>query len=178
MLVIRPTASLAKRAGIKLERDAETSATVLGDWYANGIVLSRRQYILCMSEKARLPLLIEAAPYSNFAERLPPAVMALLLAIGVPKGKVDREVREMEPRHFAKTESRSVLGSMNEIAYHCDAHDQGGHFDHGDLLAMSVWASEIISLILEAYTPKEAALNLFGVPVPLKRKFATAPKAP
>lgn len=172
MLVIRPTASLARKMGTRLETDAEASTTVMGDWYANGLVLSRKQYILCMSEKARLPLLLAAAPYSSFHERLIPAIGDLLLAIGVPNDKVERELGEMESGCLAKTESRSLLGSMTEIAYQCEAYDRDGHFDHTDLLAMSIWAADIISLVLEAYTPKEAALHLFGLPVRLKRHAA------
>ena len=44
-------------------------------------------------------------------------------------------------------------------------------FDHRDLALMSVWLSEVISLVLkDAYTPQESALKLFGVPrVPPRR---------
>ncbi len=76
MIIIRPTASLAKRMKVRLKPDVGSSSTRLGDWYAMDIVIDRQQYILCTSEKSRLPIVISAAPYATFPSRLPMAPRA------------------------------------------------------------------------------------------------------
>lgn len=169
MLILRPTASLAKRMGIRLPVCEDRSSTVLGDWYANDLVLSRKQYVLCVSENGRLPVIIAAAPYVSFPQRLVGAIDDLLRAIGVPTEKARREISQMNSIVLGKTSNKSVIGSMNESIHMARAQDDMGRFDHSDLPAMSVKLSNTISLVLDAYTPKESALTLFGLQPPLKR---------
>ena len=45
-------------------------------------------------------------------------VYNLLRLIGVPEHVAERETAEMQEVEFAKTASRSVLGSLNEISLH------------------------------------------------------------
>ena len=164
MIVIRPTADLAKRMKVKLSTADEQSSTLLGDWYALDLVLDRQQYILCVSENGRLPLVLRAAPYTNFHKRLPSAIADLLYGIGVPREKAEQEISKMENSVLAKTVNRSVLGSMNECRFSLQAHAQAGRLQH-DPLRMSLWLADLISLVLPPdYTPKDAVLRLFGEP--------------
>lgn len=56
MLVIRPTQKLAKRLRVELLPEAESSTTVLGDWYCTLLYTKPKQLILAVSERSRLPL--------------------------------------------------------------------------------------------------------------------------
>ncbi|MER2511133.1 MAG: hypothetical protein ABTQ25_01700 [Nitrosomonas ureae] len=163
MIVIRPTGDLAKRMKIKLTPTDEQSSTLLGDWYALDLVLDRQQYILCLSENGRLPLVLKAAPYANFTERLPSALIDLLVGIGVSHEKAQEEIKKMSNVILAKTVNRSVLGSMNECRFSLQAHAQTGRLLH-DPLRMSLWLADLISLVLPDYTPKDTVLKLFGEP--------------
>lgn len=163
MIVIRPTGDLAKRMKIKLTATNERSSTLLGDWYALDLVLDRQQYILCLSENGRLPLVLKAAPYANFPERLPSAVTDLLIGIGVPHEKAQQEVAKMDTAILAKTVNRSVLGSLNECRFSLQAHAQTGRLQH-DPPKMSLWLADLISLVLPDYTPKDTVLKIFGEP--------------
>lgn len=165
MVVIRPTGDLAKRMKIKLTATDERSTTVLGDWFALDMVLDRQQYILCVSERGRLPIVLKAAPYVGFPERLTPELAEVLSEIGIPRDKIDQEILEMASAILAKTNNRSVLGSMNEFRFSLQTSAQLGRLEH-DTRGMSLWLADLISLILPDHTPKETVLKLFGEPIP------------
>ena len=115
MVIVRPTADLAKRMKVKLAPTKELSSTLLGDWYALDLTIERQQYVLCVSEHGRLPVVLKAAPYFNFPDRLVETLPNVLQGIGIPPQKAKDEVLKMENVYLAKTNNRSVLGSMNEL---------------------------------------------------------------
>lgn len=172
-LVIRPTASLAKKMGIKLSQIEARSSGKLGDWYANDIILGRKQYILCVSENARLSVLLKAAPYANWPERLAPALKALLLKIGVPEKAVEAEIATMESAcTIAKTNSRSVLGSIRDYAFNLEALELRGRLHETSAFEASLWLADMISLVLPLRTPKDSALALLS---PMKATILNFP---
>ena len=92
------------------------STTALGDWYANLVPTCRGGIVICTNERTLLtvilPLIEGQHPLSIFTMR----VYNLLRLIGVPSERADAEMREMESVEIRKSQSRRVLGSMNEIA--------------------------------------------------------------
>lgn len=159
-IIIRPTASLARRMGVKLSADESKSENVLGDWYANDIVLNRKQYILCVSENARLSVLLKAAPYATWPDRLAPELERLLRAIGVEESAIQREISSMSEKRIAKTDSRSVLGSIRDYSFNLEAFEMQGRLE--DPFEASLWLSDIIALILPLKVPKDTVLSLMG----------------
>jgi len=163
MVIVRPTSSLGKRMRVKLDATQERSSTLLGDWHALDLVLDHQQYILCVSENGRLPVILKAAPYVSFPNRLAVGLSEVLLKIGVPLEKVQDEVSKMDKVIVAKTNNRSILGSMNEFRFQLQASDLMGHYGH-DTTRLSVVLSDTISLVLPDYTPLDTVLKLFGQP--------------
>lgn len=162
MLIIRPTASLAKRMKVKLQTNEQSSTTRLGDWYALDIVLSRKQFILCISSKPRLAVVLEAAPYATFPERLSDSVTEVLRAIGVNETSIQEERAAMENVVLAKTLNKSILGTLNDYRFQLEVADQMDKFTLDDTLKMSMYLSKTISLALPEGYPRDAALKLFG----------------
>jgi len=162
MLILRPTASLAKRMKVKLQSNEQTSTTRLGDWYALDIVLCRKQFILCISFKPRLAVVMEAAPYATFSERLSGAVTEVLRVIGVNESSIQEEQTEMENIVLAKTINKSILGTLNDYRFQLEWAADAGRFDLYDTLKMSMYLSKTISLALPEGYPRDAALKLFG----------------
>lgn len=107
MVIIRPTASLAKRMKVKLTPTDVEPTTRLGDWYAMDIVLSKNQFILCVSSTSRLSVVLEAAPYASFPKRLSVALGAVLRSIGVSGSDSEDEINRMSDVVLAKTVDRS-----------------------------------------------------------------------
>jgi hypothetical protein len=169
MLILRPTASLAKRMKVKLQPSDQSSSTRLGDWYALDIVLSRKQFILCVSSKSRLAVVLEAAPYATLPERLSDGVTKVLKEIGVNEALIQEERAEMEQIILAKTLNKSILGTMNDYRFQLEWAEQADRFRLEDTLKMSMYLSKIISLALREGYPRDAALKLFGNE-PLKSK--------
>lgn len=166
MIVIRPTASLAKRMKLKLTSTDQKSESQLGDWYAVDFILSRRQFILCVSSLPRLAVVMEAAPYATFPERLCDAVTEVLKSIGVSEGNVQAERIKMDRFTIAKTENKSILGTLNDYRFQLEASDQMGRLDLSDTLKMSLYLSKTISLVLPEGYPRDAALKIFGQEIP------------
>jgi hypothetical protein len=115
-MTLRCTRKLLARLPTTEDGERETApTTALGDWVAT-VVFARPAHIaLCVSERTLLPVLLPAAPMSQLARRLSPAVAEMLLAIGVSDAAVAAEVAEMTPLAIGRTNDRRVLGTMNDF---------------------------------------------------------------
>lgn len=176
MLILRPTASLAKRMKLKLSKTDLTSDTALGDWYALDFILSRKQFIMCTSQKSRLAVIMKAAPYVTFPNRIQNAVGDVLKFIGVSDLNIEAEKNKMSKFVIAKTEDRSILGTMNDYRFQLEFNDHSGRLDLNNPLLMSKHLSKMISLVLLEGYPMDAALKLFGQEISekdIKRFFST-----
>ena len=92
------------------------SSTVLGDWYGNLLFTRHSKLVLLVSERSLLSVPLPVRDCVNFVPRFRSAVGNVLAAVGVSAGPVAAELGEMENVEFARTISRSVLGSMNDLA--------------------------------------------------------------
>ena len=133
-MIIRPTASLAKRMKIKLMPTDQKSTTRLGDWYAVDFVLNRKQFILCVSSESRLAVVMEAAPYAMFPNRLCDAVTEVIRAIGLKETFIQEERCQMDEYVLAKTQNKSILGSMNDYRVQLEALDHTDRLSYNDTL--------------------------------------------
>lgn len=168
MVVIRPTKDLANRMKVRLatsqpDEGAQPSTNRLGDWYATDLVIARRQFILAISSTSRLSVVLDAAPYLSFPQRLPDAVSEVLLAIGAAPDRVSAERGRMREFRIAKTCDRSLLGSLKEAKFQITAWADHPLYPYrrgaGLLpLSMSLYLSEVPSLVLPETFPKDAAL--------------------
>jgi hypothetical protein len=95
--------------------------TVLGNWYATALMW-RPQAALFVNELTRLPVFVPLAPAKGVGRRIGSQVGRVLEAIGTDLDAAIREAAAMEHVTWAKTASRSVIGSMNEFAYLAEAH--------------------------------------------------------
>jgi hypothetical protein len=117
MLTVRCTAKLLKRLPGEPAADPAPSTTRLGEWYATILVEWPAQLVLLVNELTRLAVILPARPLATLALRIPDAVARVIFELGVSPGAISEERRAMEPIVFAKTASRSVLGTMNEIVF-------------------------------------------------------------
>ena len=116
MLVLRCTRRLLERVGPPAAVTAP-STTVLGDWYALPLAVGRRRLILLASERSRLPVVMPGRDAKHLARNLPPALGDVLVRLGVPAPTVQAELDAMHEHVIAVTDSRSVLGSLNDFAH-------------------------------------------------------------
>jgi len=117
MATLRCTAKLLKRLGISNPAEPPPPQNALGDWYANILFTRAGHYLLLLSERSRLPILLSARDLRSFERRFLQTLPEVLGAIGIPSPQVDRELNAMQPFSYGKTANRSVLGSLTDFGY-------------------------------------------------------------
>lgn len=117
MLALRCTQRLLKRLNRQPATEPSASTTRLGDWYGNLLYVHKKQLALFVSERSLLPVLIPARELAELPASLTSAFIELMGAMGAPRQAVEAEVAQMQELSFGPTASRSVLGSMNDMAF-------------------------------------------------------------
>jgi len=117
MMTLRCTRKLLDLLGREAAEDPPASTTALGDWYANVIATPAGELIIFVSEHSLLTVALPVAAMDALIPSLVTRVYNLLLNLGVSLEVARLECDELRPVTYAKTASRSVLGSMNDIAW-------------------------------------------------------------
>jgi hypothetical protein len=118
MATLRCTRKLIKFLEIVTTETPEPPTGAMGDWYANLIPTYAGELIIFVNERSLVTVAIPARENENLIPLFRTRVENLLMMIGIPREVIDREISHLDPIQFAKTASRSVLGSMNDIAWH------------------------------------------------------------
>ncbi len=117
MLVVRGTKKLRDRVKGSPAREGDGSTTELGDWFATALFW-RPQVALLVNTRTFLPVFMELAPAATMLDRAPAAIEAVLRRHGVEEAFLAAERSAMTDVRIAPTNDRSVLGVMNEFAFH------------------------------------------------------------
>ena len=128
MLIVRGTKKLRDRVKGPVAVGDVESTTVLGDWFAT-VLFWRPQVALLVNQRTFLPVFMEFAPAATFLHRVPAAIESVLRAHGVNERLVASEVGEMRDIRVAPTNDRSIVGVMNEFAFHGEFHWKDGLHD-------------------------------------------------
>ena len=167
MFVIRATQRLLKRGAAVATQEPPATRTVLGDWYANVLVVRPEHLVLAVSERTMLPVVVPAKDVKRLPARIAAAARQILLAIEVAPELVEREVAEMQAATFAKTNNRRVLGGLNDfmfqLEYACHAHPELS------LLEQALRLAKTPSGVIERVFPDQAARSLFEAAAVLQR---------
>jgi len=123
MRFIRCTKKLLKELDVSLvEPDKIPLPTEgLGNWYANLLRIDRRKCLLFTNEKTLYTFLIPKilkANLKNIEEEFLINLSYNLQNEGFGMDVINKVMQEYQEIGFAKTVSKSVLGSMNDFAYH------------------------------------------------------------
>jgi hypothetical protein len=123
MLVLRCTQRLLARLKQADNLPAVESTTRLGDWYGNVLQLGRRQHLLFISERSRLPVVLPISESKRLGTVFPDAVCERLAAVGVAAGDIADERMRMSALAFGRTRNRSLLGTLNDFAFMAQSAD-------------------------------------------------------
>jgi len=123
MRIIHCTKKLLKELDVSLvEPDKIPSSTEgLGNWYANLLRIDRRKCLLFTDEKTLYTFLIPKVLKANLKNIEDEFLIHLnynLQNEGFGLDVINKIMQEYQEIGFAKTMSKSVLGSMNDLAYH------------------------------------------------------------
>ena len=115
--MVRGTKKLRDRVKGPGVADGAPSTTVLGDWFATALFW-RPQVALLVNRRTFVPVFMPLAPAATLLDRAPGAIAAVLRRHGADDAFVDAELDAMHEARIAPTNDRSVVGVMNEFAFH------------------------------------------------------------
>lgn len=178
MLVVRGTKKLRDRVKGVAPDDGDESTTALGDWFAHALSW-RPQVALLVNRRTLLPVFMDLAPAATLLDRAPAAIEAVLRRHGVDESFLTAERDAMRVARIAPTNDRSVVGVMNEFAFHGDLlRKEGQH----DLESISLRLADLIVGRLENGSPDRELAAVMGSTAPLARVIPfprrDAPTAP
>lgn len=118
MIALRCTQKLRKYLGITPVNQPDPPSAALGNWYANLIPTFAGDLIIFVNERTMLTVAVPVEESDRLLELFRLRVANLLGMIGLPQYIIDRETGHFDQIQYGKTASRSVLGSMNDFAWH------------------------------------------------------------
>lgn len=113
-----------------------------------------------MSAKSRLPVVMYERNAADLATSFPDALLAVLLQLGLAGPAVEREVLESREIIVAATDSRSMLGSLNDFAMLATHRLRAESVD--DLANVSAWLARTPIAPLGYRCPLDVAEELLG----------------
>ena len=120
MLQLRCTAKVINELGLrsgKLAMPAQ-GESILGNWYLNLFTVDRRKTFIFVNERTLLSFIVFGVKKSN-VDKTPVIFLNgldhLLVLEGIEPGEISRVFRGYESLEFTKTNSRKVLGNMNDL---------------------------------------------------------------
>jgi len=117
MVTLRCTQKLLKFLGIVPAKTLELTTAALGDWYANLVPTESGDLIVFVNERSLLTVAVTVWESKHLVSLFCLRVFNLLGMIGIDPGEIVNEINHFDRVQFGKTVSRSVLGSMNDIAW-------------------------------------------------------------
>jgi len=116
LFAFRCTARLLNYLQLKPAEPSSAPTTALGDWYGNLLFTKAARLVQFTSHRTLLTVIMHAKNRDTLFSRFPQALEELLLALGQPRPLIQLELAQMSNPIIAKTASRSVLGSMRDLA--------------------------------------------------------------
>jgi hypothetical protein len=159
---LRCTGRLLKRLKEKPADPVDEPRSRLGDWYANILNIGRNRLVMASSERTLLTVIVPIRDSKRLRERLRESVHELLFALGVPAELAAEEVRGMERMPFSRTASRSVLGSMNDMALQARAFFESEEIIYPNEL--HIYLNDTPCGPLDYSSPIRATREAFGMP--------------
>ena len=119
MAIIKCTIKLLNELGVK-PANAPDRPPSLYDWHANMLWLDRKKYVLFTNDQTLYSFLVpwnKSPRLTDFMERFRFGLFKSLMSEGLAEVQIEYLLSEYMQVTITKTNSRSVLGSMNDLAF-------------------------------------------------------------
>lgn len=165
MIVWRPTKKAAARLGITLEENPPAATSRLGDWYVNIVPTVAGELYVFVSDATLLTVAVpthEIDVYRFFVLR----VANLLSMIGLSQHLIEDELQHYRDVKFGKSQSRSILGSMNEMAFQLQTMADRDAQPNKPLSLSNAerFLAEVPHSPLSYHSPRKVALKMLSTP--------------
>lgn len=122
MQLIRCTAKLQKEMGLKkadLMQD-EPGFSCMGPWHANLIYIDRRKCVLFVNDKTLFNFIVadvSRTQIRQLSELFIGTLHCVLVDEGLKDSTIEKISHESHEIRYTKSSSKSILGSMNDLAF-------------------------------------------------------------
>ena len=122
-MLIRCTGKLQKEMGLKKTelKEDEANFSYLGSWHANLILIDRKKCVLFCNDKTLFSFIvpgISRTDIKKLEQIFKEWLQCVLADEELPRSVIEAIISEYSEINYAKTNNKSVLGSMNDLAYH------------------------------------------------------------
>ena len=129
MPLIRCTKKLQKEMGRKKTdlHEVEPGSSRLGSWHANLIHIDRRKCVLFVNDRTLFNFIVPDVGRAQIRELdvlFREYLQCVLAEEGIPESARQKTVAGYKEVAYANSNSKSVLGSMNDLAFHYKFHIQ------------------------------------------------------
>lgn len=123
MQLIRCTKKLQKEMGLSKNSlsESEPAGACLGSWHANLIFIARRKCVLFVNDRTLFNFIVpdvSRASLKALSSLFISWLAGVLAEEEIPEYMREKIMAEYSQIEYANTNSKSVLGSMNDLAYH------------------------------------------------------------
>ena len=130
MAQIQCTQKLLKELKVKPE-EIQPELSSLANWYANLLLIDRRKCVLLTHQSTLYSVFIpglKKPDFIHFPEVIGQNIFENLLQEDIPQEQLELVLDEFQTISYTKTSNRSVLGSMNDLAFqlNCRVSADGG----------------------------------------------------
>jgi len=144
----------------------EPLSDFLGPWHANLIRIERRKCLLLTNDRTLYSFLVTGVKKKdlvNFRELFALHLKMNLAKEGFGPEDIDKALEEYGEIAIAPTANRSVLGSMNDLAYQADyLVSRAGGLGKGDILTVNMMLNRIPMGAIKFDYAIEKLYKLFG----------------
>ena len=123
MQLIRCTVKLLKELKQEPVTNVEPLRTIAGGWHANLLRIERRKCVLVTNDRTLYTIFIpglKKPDFNDFGEVIRHHLFKNLLHERFAQAQIEAVLDEHRTILFAKTNNRSVLGSMNDQKFHLE----------------------------------------------------------
>ncbi len=120
MKIIRCTKKLLKEAGIVVPELEISPSSWLGSWHANLVIIDRCKCLLVTNDESFYTLFIPGLKKSDFKHLkliINEHLFKSMVYDGLPQSSIEKVLSVGDELIFAKTNNRSVLGTMNDMKF-------------------------------------------------------------
>ena len=118
MVVLRCTQKLLVRLKQVGDLPPVESTTRLGDWYGNILRIGRRQHLLFISERSRLPVVIPISEAKRLGTVFPDAVCERLAIVGVAAADIADERMRMSEIGVRPDQESQLAWHLERLRIH------------------------------------------------------------
>lgn len=123
MQLIRCTGKLQKEMGVKKTDlvEGEPTFSFMGQWHTNLIYINKKKCVLFTNDKTLFNFIVtdvSRAEIKELSKMFIDNFYCILADEGIEQETINKICQEYGEVRYAKTSSKSVLGSMNDLAFH------------------------------------------------------------